>query len=368
MAASGSASELARRLAREAEAACRHYLPRGQRQGNYWTVGDILGTPGRSLYVRLKGPDNGKGAAGNWTDAATAQFGDLLDLIALNRDLVTPREAMDEARRFLRLPRTEVRRSPISAARPSRAVSDATEAARRLFAASRPIAGTLAEVYLRGRGIACPENATALRFHPRCFYRDYDADRTYAFPAMIAAVTNDAGALVAVHRTWLDPDGKGKAPVLSPRRALGPLLGNAVRIGAVANPSPIIVVGEGIETVLSLRMAMPALPMLAAGSANHLAALLFPPGLRRLYVAVDDDPEGRRAFERLRLRAQGAGIEALPLYRHPRRLQRRSPPSWPRRSSRKPGGTAPSRGRRAAPVAGEMTGRGSDARFSLRMS
>jgi hypothetical protein len=66
--ARGSVSELVRRLAREAEAACRHYLPKGRRQGNYWTVGDAAGTPGRSLYVRLKGPDSGKGAAGKWTE------------------------------------------------------------------------------------------------------------------------------------------------------------------------------------------------------------------------------------------------------------------------------------------------------------
>ena len=68
MSSSGSASELARRLARNAEAACRRYLPRGRREGAYWLVGDASGAPGRSLYVRLKGPESGKGAAGKWTD------------------------------------------------------------------------------------------------------------------------------------------------------------------------------------------------------------------------------------------------------------------------------------------------------------
>ena len=33
--------ELAHRLAREAEAVCRHYLSNGRRQGNYWLVGDV---------------------------------------------------------------------------------------------------------------------------------------------------------------------------------------------------------------------------------------------------------------------------------------------------------------------------------------
>jgi hypothetical protein len=58
------AAELARRLAREAQAVCRHYLSNGRREGNYWLVGDVRNTPGRSLFVRLKGPDSGRGAAG----------------------------------------------------------------------------------------------------------------------------------------------------------------------------------------------------------------------------------------------------------------------------------------------------------------
>lgn len=62
------ASELARRLARQAEAVCRHYLSAGHREGRYWLVGDVQGTPGRSMFVRLKGPESGKGAAGKFTD------------------------------------------------------------------------------------------------------------------------------------------------------------------------------------------------------------------------------------------------------------------------------------------------------------
>ena len=62
------AGDLARRLARDAEAVCRHYLSRGCRHGRYWVVGDVMNTPGRSLYVRLHGPDHGPGAAGKWTE------------------------------------------------------------------------------------------------------------------------------------------------------------------------------------------------------------------------------------------------------------------------------------------------------------
>jgi hypothetical protein len=104
---SSPAANLAHRLAHNAEAVCRHYLSNGHREGRYWLVGDVANTPGRSLFVRLSGPDSGKGAAGKWTDAATGEHGDLLDLIALNRGFDRLRDALDEARVFLSLPRPD---------------------------------------------------------------------------------------------------------------------------------------------------------------------------------------------------------------------------------------------------------------------
>lgn len=68
-----SAADLARRLARDAEVVCRHYLSNGHRRGRYWVIGDVMNTPGRSLYVRLTGPDSGPGAAGKWTDYVVAR-------------------------------------------------------------------------------------------------------------------------------------------------------------------------------------------------------------------------------------------------------------------------------------------------------
>jgi Toprim domain len=307
-----SASDLARALARNALPACRFYLPLGRREGNYWLAGDVAGAPGRSLYVRLKGPDCGKGAAGKWTDAASGEHGDLLDLIALNRGLAEFRDVLDEARAFLGQPRVEL--SPLSSMPNAAAPRGSTEAARRLFAASLPIAGTIAMRYLDARAIPVLHDARALRFHPRCYYRDGADDPASSFPALIAAVTDIDGAFTAVHRTWLDPSGLDKAAVETPRRALGPLLGHGVRFGQVTAALPVVVAGEGLETTLSLRMALPAVPMIAAGSANHLAAILFPPQLRRLYIAVDGDPEGARACQRLTQRAYVAGIEALPLH------------------------------------------------------
>ncbi len=101
------ASELAVRLAREAEAVCRHYLAAGQKSGRYWLVGNVQGAPGRSMYVRLKGPERGKGAAGKWTDAATGEHGDLLDVIRESCGLTEFCDVTGEARQFLSLPRPE---------------------------------------------------------------------------------------------------------------------------------------------------------------------------------------------------------------------------------------------------------------------
>ena len=67
------ASDLARRLAEQAEAVCRYYLSNGRRIGRYWIIGDVRNTPGRSMFVRLHGQGPGKGA-GKWTDYVAAKI------------------------------------------------------------------------------------------------------------------------------------------------------------------------------------------------------------------------------------------------------------------------------------------------------
>ena len=309
----GHAGELARRLAREAEAVCRHYLSSGRREGRYWMVGDVKNTPGRSMFVRLSGPESGKGAAGKWTDAATGEHGDLLDVIGATCALDDFHDVEAEARRFLSLPRPQP--DPDSKPRAASAPAGSPESARRLFAMSQPITRTIVEAYLRGRAITALHGTGSLRFHPRCYYRpDRDAP-TKTWPAMTAAVTDLHGRITGAHRTWLDPDGfdpvrLGKAPIDSPRRAMGHLLGNAVRFGIAHD---VAAAGEGIETMLSLRCVMPNMPMMAALSAAHLAAILLPTMLRRLYVVRDNDPAGDGAVASLFDRAHAARIDAVAL-------------------------------------------------------
>ncbi|GGE83925.1 DNA primase [Niveispirillum cyanobacteriorum] len=283
-------------MARDAEAICRQFLPNGRRQGRYWLVGDVQGHRGRRLYVRLTGP-----RSGSWTDAATGEHGDLLDLIALNRGL-SFRDAMAEAQAVLRLP-LPVCGTVAAAAAPT----GSPEACQRLFAASKPLPGTLAERYLAKRGIVLHQPEPALRFHPRC--HRWEPSGTISLPALIAAVTDDGGHVTGLHRTWLGPDGD-KAALDDPRRAMGHLLGNAGRFGFAG---PVMAAGEGLETVLSLRQALPFLPAVAALSAAHLAAWTFPALLRRLYVVCDADPAGEWAFARPSSRGHAAALTVLPL-------------------------------------------------------
>ncbi|MDE0407717.1 MAG: toprim domain-containing protein, partial [Alphaproteobacteria bacterium] len=195
---------------------------------------------------------------------------------------------------------------------------DRIEAARRLWQRCRAIDGTHAENYLRARAIdRC--RFPALRFHPRLLHRDEDGVRR--LPALVAAVTADAGdhpgpgkrpghsTIAGVHRTWLDPREPAKAPLARPRKALGCIHGLAVRFGDSAADT--LLVGEGIETVLSIVTAMPDTVAAAALSAGSLGAFAPPPGLARLVIARDNDPEGERAAERLARRCASAGIAAL---------------------------------------------------------
>lgn len=356
-------------LARHAEAVCRHYLSNGRRAGNHWLVGDKANTPGRSLYVRLKA--NGRGAAGKWTDAATDEHGDLLDLIRETCRLRTFSEVVAEARRFLGRSQTvpHVVSSAVTSPRGEkrRPANDSTtldglsepsltsETARRLFAASQPISGTLAELYFERRSITQLAGTDALRFHPRCYLRPLSSDEDnnrrsnqstanddcgppnadlQNLPALLAAITDGAGIITGVQRTYLDAtalsaeglldDLLGKARVPSPRRALGDILGHGVRFGFGSSltrplsPHPafdadVMAAGEGVETMLSLRMGLPGMPMIAALSAGNLGALRVPATLRRLYIARDDDAAGRHATARLTARAEAAGIEVIVL-------------------------------------------------------
>ena len=290
-----NAASIAAALAERTEEVCRRYLPYGRRRGRYWVAGDLDGGRGRSLFVRLAPP----GAPGKFTDAATGEHGDLLDIIRHRICAPTLRAALDEARAFLA--------RPAAPAAGSGDAYDATEAARRLWQRGRAIDGTHAEAYLRARGLArC--RFPALRYHPALLYRDGSGVRR--LPALVAAVTGSDEAVCGVLRTWLHPTNPAKANVSRPRKALGRVHGHAVRFSDPADGASLLV-GEGIETVLSIVTAIPDTVAAAALSAGSLGAFAPPAGVTRLVIARDNDPEGERAAERLARCCAQAGVAAL---------------------------------------------------------
>lgn len=177
--------------------------------------------------------------------------------------------------------------------------------ARTLWNEAEPIRGTLAGNYLRSRGITC-DLPDKLRYQMACWHPS--AKR---MPALVALV--DGGEGFAVHRTYLAPDGTGKADVDPAKAMLGAVTGGAVRL--TGGPGP-LVVAEGIETALSLASGLLSGPatVWAALSTSGLIGLALPREPGRLTIASDGDAPGRVAAHKLAERANALGwkVSLLP--------------------------------------------------------
>lgn len=302
-----SISDIAEALRANAEAVCRHYLSEGRKVGNYWTVGNVLNERGGSLHVRLQGPLSGPNARGKWADEATGEYGDLLDLIRHQSGHDDIRAAADEARAFLSLPQAVSARSSSSVGANDTGADDewrhaSVISARKILRASRPIRGSLAETYLVSRSIHA-NGEHALRFHPTLYYRENGVHGQS--PALIGKISNKEGTFTGINRIWLRRDGKGLAAIENPKKCLGHLRRNGVYFG---RSSDLLVAGEGMETILSLKTVRPDIAMVAALTANHLAAINLPTDLKHLIIARDNDAAGLNAAEQLTERALMEGI------------------------------------------------------------
>jgi hypothetical protein len=80
-------------------------------------------------------------------------------------------------------------------------------------------------------------------------------------------------AFIAIHRTYLRPDGADKANVEPLKLMLGPTTGGAVRF---VKPTSIIAIAEGIEMALSVAQACRKLAAWAALCASGLRAIWLP--------------------------------------------------------------------------------------------
>jgi putative DNA primase/helicase len=157
-----------------------------------------------------------------------------------------------------------------------------------LWRQCKPAAGTVVEAYLRARGLSLPV-PDSWRLHPKMKHPEGGH-----WPAMVAVVTDGVtGKPIAIHRTFLKPDGSGKAPVEKSKMMLGPCHGGAVRLADV-KPGDRLGIGEGIETCLTVIQEC-GNPAWAALSTSGLKALDLPEGVREVVLLSDNDPAGQEA-------------------------------------------------------------------------
>ena len=301
-----SIADLSADLADRAESFCRQYFPDGRKQGNYWQVGDTSGAKGQSLAIRLQAQGGRK--AGSWQDFATGQYGDLIDLLHERLGSVTLKETLREARSFLgESPCPAVPHAARKAERPDAASEKRIARARKLFAAGKPVLGTLAATYLQRRGIT--RLGPALRYHPRVFLRQGEDENAppQKAPALLAKITDNRGQITGCARTYLDPSTGGLAAIESPKRILGQLHGHAIRFWSGTGRSDLIV-GEGLENTLSVGIALPEFDLASCLTATHLGLVIPPPGIKRIWIARDNDEVGRNASMRLRNHLESLGI------------------------------------------------------------
>lgn len=286
-----------------------------------WEAGSLLGEPGRSLKVARRAHKRGW-----WMDFANKDVdkGDALDLVAKARFHGDRKQAVRWARAWLGLEDADPAqlRARQDQLRRRRARAEA-EAARELEAnrarsralwlsGEAALRGTPVDLYLRGRGIElerlgkCPG---AIRFHPAVRCTEVGAD----LPAMVAKIQTPAGAHLAVHRTWLRPDGGGwvKAALRDPRKSWPSYAGGVIPVWRGETGKPLawaaerglvetLALTEGIEDGLSVALMKPEWRVAAAVSLTNIRNLSFPPNITDIVVCKDNDwgNEGaRRALE-----------------------------------------------------------------------
>lgn len=171
--------------------------------------------------------------------------------------------------------------------------------ARVIWDEAAPIHGSIAETYLRKRGITCDLPAT-LRFHPKCWH----GPSATTLPAMVAIV--EGSSRFAIHRTYLSSDGSWKAAVEPKKMMLGHTTGGAVHLNLDQGP---LVVAEGIETALSMSCGVlkRQATVWAALSAAGVRGLLLPSVRGELIIASDGDAVGYAASRTLADRAKECG-------------------------------------------------------------
>ncbi|PZQ63372.1 MAG: hypothetical protein DI570_09270 [Phenylobacterium zucineum] len=281
--------------------------------------------------------------AGAWEDYAIARKGDVYSLIQYLLRLEAWIDAYWWSLDFLNWGRGQVRSSSQAAQDRERAEADrkaaeakarqaadakAGDAFKRWLACSPVMPGDPVWTYLteaRGLPMATLKKwPGALRLDPACEHYDAETGEVTEWPAMVSAMSRSTdGKVRAIHRTYLAPDGRGKAPVDKAKKMLGVAEGCAIRVwrgagdltpekAAAAGQRAPLIVTEGIEDALTAAVARPDFRVWAAGSLSLMGTLTWPAAASAVVLVADNDwdkPQAVAAFDKVEAhwRAQAAG-------------------------------------------------------------
>jgi hypothetical protein len=220
-----------------------------------------------------------------WRCHGCGRFGDVVDL---EREL-NGGSPVDAAKRLLGGGYESAPRPAFVAKPKAEGPTSSAHAAAEMWAAGKPLGGSLAERYLLGRGVDAAVIARVgdhLRYHPFALW-GWDGGYVKA-PAMLARVVTSSGPTCGVHATYLARDGRGKAALSPAKRMWGPQTDGHDRPGGAWLIDPEthadLLVAEGIETALSA-----ATLLWRRGEAWAVAAAL---SLNRLQGGMMRDAEG----------------------------------------------------------------------------
>ena len=297
------AGEIARMLAERADQLVRDLLSAGRREGQEWRCGSVSGEPGYSLGVRLVGNKQGI-----WGDFASGEGGDALDLVCAVLGL-SKSEAIAWSKRWLGLGNGQVAEPRHLEGRPITPCD--SDRWRRPWDAARPITGTIAEAYLRYRGLSFADpTGDVLRFTPRQARRDPHGELEHR-PALLALLRDvHRGEPCGTINIYLMPNGRDRLRDRKAKTTWGRLAGAAVMLDDFAEVTLGLVVAEGVETAIALRTAG-LRPLWAAGGAGNLGSLPVLSGIECLTAAADADEPGQQAAAKVIRRWRAAGRDVL---------------------------------------------------------
>lgn len=221
----------------------------------------------------------------------TGQSGDVLDLIAyaLRTDI---RCSIAWARSWLGGELHAITQRAATPIRPKE-TSTQREKVLPLWRPSKPLPGTLAEEYLRKRrGLSLLQWLDDLRFLENC----YNFTAQVSYPALLAAIRNLAGEIIAVHCTFLNPItcDKISGDGIKSRLIFGGCKGGAVKFPG-SHPER-LVLAEGVEDALTLHQALPH-PVWATLGTSGLRSVMLPDTAQDILIAADRDVAGLAAAQ-----------------------------------------------------------------------